>query len=59
MLKQSLGHFRELRASWGMSLVATARNSLGEEAFATVWAEGQAMTLDHAVAYALEEAAPA
>jgi predicted ATPase len=39
--------------------LATARNAQGEEAFAAVWAEGQAMTLGQAVAYALEEAPPA
>jgi tetratricopeptide (TPR) repeat protein len=33
--------------------VATARAALGEEAFAAAWAEGRAMTLDQAVAYAL------
>jgi hypothetical protein len=31
------------------------RAQLGEEAFAAAWAEGQAMTLEQAVAYALEE----
>jgi hypothetical protein len=31
----------------------TARLALGEEEFARVWAEGQAMTLEHAIAYAL------
>lgn len=36
--------------------VATARAALGEARFAEVWAEGQAMTLEEAVAYALEEA---
>ncbi len=33
--------------------LASARSSLGEEAFARAWAEGQAMTLDQAVEYAL------
>ena len=32
---------------------AAVRAALGEEAFAVVWAEGRAMTLDQAVAYAL------
>jgi hypothetical protein len=35
--------------------MSAARASLGDEAFATAWAEGQEMTLDQAVAYALEE----
>jgi predicted ATPase len=35
--------------------VATARAALGEEEFAEVWAEGKAMTLEQAVAYALED----
>jgi hypothetical protein len=35
--------------------VAAARRSLGEEAVAAAWAEGRAMTLEQAVAYALEE----
>ncbi len=32
--------------------VATARRQLGEEAFVTAWAEGEALDLDSAVAYA-------
>jgi len=35
-----------------------ARAALGAEAFARVWAEGQAMTREQAVAYALEGSAP-
>jgi predicted ATPase len=35
------------------SYIAAARTQLGKEAFATAWAEGQAMTLEEAVAYAL------
>jgi len=31
---------------------------LGEEAFATAWAKGQAMTLEQAIAYALEDDTP-
>jgi MalT-like TPR region len=34
---------------------AAAREALGEEAFADAWAEGQAMTLEQAVEYALLE----
>jgi hypothetical protein len=36
-------------------IVATARAQLGEEAFAMAWAAGRAMSLDQAIAYALEE----
>jgi predicted ATPase/DNA-binding XRE family transcriptional regulator len=36
--------------------LAAARARLDEEAFAAAWAEGQAMTLEQAIAYALEEA---
>ena len=35
--------------------LAAARAALGEEAFAKAWAEGQAMTLEQAVEYALED----
>ena len=35
--------------------VAAARSTLGAEAFTTAWAEGQAMTTEQAVAYALAE----
>jgi predicted ATPase/class 3 adenylate cyclase len=35
--------------------MAPARQALGEEEFARAWAEGQAMTLEQAVAYALSE----
>jgi DNA-binding CsgD family transcriptional regulator len=34
--------------------VATTRVRLGEQAFAAAWAEGHAMTMDEAIAYALE-----
>ena len=34
--------------------LASAQAALGEEAFTTAWTEGQAMTLEQAVAYALE-----
>ena len=34
--------------------LASARVALGEKAFTAAWAEGQAMTLEQAVAYALE-----
>jgi hypothetical protein len=35
--------------------VALARAQLGEEAFVIAWATGQAMSLEQAIAYALEE----
>jgi hypothetical protein len=35
--------------------LASARSTLGDEAFAGVWAEGQAMTLDQVIACALED----
>jgi hypothetical protein len=35
--------------------VAAARAALGKEAFVAAWAEGRAMTLEQAVAYALNE----
>ena len=37
------------------STATEARASLGEQAFARAWAEGQAMTLEQAVEYALQE----
>jgi hypothetical protein len=39
--------------------VAAAHALLPDQAFATAWAEGRAMTLEQAVAYALEEQPPA
>jgi hypothetical protein len=38
--------------------VATVERWLAPEAFAAAWAEGQAMTLEQAVAYAAERPAP-
>jgi len=35
--------------------VATARASLGEEAFAEAWQQGRAMTIEQAIEYALQE----
>jgi non-specific serine/threonine protein kinase len=38
--------------------VGIARATLGEEAFAAIWAEGRAMTVAQAIAYALQEPEP-
>ncbi|HEX5809178.1 MAG TPA: hypothetical protein VFY25_10970, partial [Anaerolineales bacterium] len=35
--------------------IAAARAALGEHAFAAAWDEGKKMTLDEAIAYALQE----
>jgi predicted ATPase/two-component SAPR family response regulator len=35
--------------------IAGARDTLGEEAFTTAWAQGREMTMEQAVAYALDE----
>jgi non-specific serine/threonine protein kinase len=37
--------------------VAAARSGLGDDAFAAAWADGQGLSLEQAVAYALEEPA--
>jgi tetratricopeptide (TPR) repeat protein len=42
------------RRAYAESLTA-ARRALGEDAFAAAWAEGQAMTVEQAIAYALAE----
>jgi molybdopterin-guanine dinucleotide biosynthesis protein len=39
--------------------VATARKRLDPESFAAAWAEGRTMTLEQAIAYALNEASSA
>ncbi len=38
--------------------LAATRSQLGEEAFATAWEEGKAMTPERAIGYALSEASP-
>ena len=35
--------------------IAAAQNHIGSHRFAAAWAEGRAMTLEQAVAYALDE----
>ncbi|MFA0754594.1 MAG: hypothetical protein YPKNTGVA_000088, partial [Candidatus Fervidibacter sp.] len=35
-------------------IVTELRSALGDEAFAVAWEEGRAMTLEQAIAYALE-----
>ena len=42
---------------WPTESLATARAALSEADFAATWAEGQAMTLEPAVAFALDEIA--
>ena len=37
--------------------VTAARARLGDDAFAAAWTEGEAMALEHAVAYALSDEA--
>jgi hypothetical protein len=39
--------------------LASARDTLGEDGFAALWAEGRAMTREQVIAYALEETPPA
>jgi hypothetical protein len=46
---QSIAHDRH---------VATIERRLAPEAFAAAWAEGGAMTMDQAIAYAMESSAP-
>jgi non-specific serine/threonine protein kinase len=64
-----LGAAEELCAATGLSpspaeraehdrSVAAVRTALGEAAFAAAWAEGRALALDEAVAFALEARAP-
>jgi non-specific serine/threonine protein kinase len=50
-----------LPLGWRINLereIATVRAQLGEAAFASVWAAGQAMTPEQAVAYALQSTVP-
>jgi hypothetical protein len=56
-LRQAHGlHFYTLLRTRSERYVAAARADLGEQAFASAWAEGQAMALEQAIAYALEDA---
>ena len=58
--REALGksHPHNLR-DWIERKLAPARASLGTEATAAAWAEGHAMGLERAMAYALEASAPA
>ena len=38
--------------------LTAARGELGNADYAVAWAEGRAMTLEHAIAYALDHPAP-
>src|SRR5262249_52408681 len=57
-LRQTLGcrPAPAARATYERAM-AIARAQLGEDAFAAAWAAGRAMTLEQAIAYALEERA--
>jgi hypothetical protein len=59
-LRQALGTYPwpAERAECRQAL-ETLRSALGEEAVATMWATGQAMTLEQAIAHALEVPPPA
>jgi non-specific serine/threonine protein kinase len=57
-LADQLHSHQSERALWD-DYQSAARTALGEEAFAAAWAEGEAMTLERAIAYALEEPAEA
>jgi hypothetical protein len=59
-LRESLGksHSHNVR-EWLERKLEPARQGLGAEATAAAWAEGQAMSPEQAVAYALETPAPA
>ncbi len=58
-LSASIGSCRPPNEHSRKSLaVSEVQKELGEEAFAAAWAEGQAMTWEQAVAFALEEPAP-
>jgi predicted ATPase/class 3 adenylate cyclase len=58
--REALGksHARNLR-DWIERKLAPARETLGSEASAAVWAEGEAMSLERAMAYAFEASTPA
>ena len=48
-------HVPEVRAE-APGFLERARQALGEAGYAAAWAAGQAMTMEEAVAYALEDA---
>ena len=50
-------HVPDVRAE-APGFLEQARAALGEAGYAAAWAAGQAMTLEQAVAYALEDAPP-
>ena len=59
VLSASIGSRRPANECARKALIMSdVRKTLGEEAFATAWAEGQAMTWEQAVAFALEEPTP-
>jgi hypothetical protein len=54
-LHEEIGHMHPVDRGDYERDVALARAQLGEEAFVIAWATGQAMSLEQAIAYALEE----
>ena len=58
-LFQIIGHRRSTRDQTGVEeRIASARRGLGDAAFEKAWADGQAMTIEQAVDYALERGEP-
>jgi predicted ATPase/DNA-binding SARP family transcriptional activator len=58
-LRERVGLLRPPREQAHYDLIVAAGHArLGAEAFAAAWAEGRALSLDQAVAYAMQETAP-
>jgi non-specific serine/threonine protein kinase len=52
-LKEQIGGSQPMRGLWEEADLAAARSTMGDEAVAAALAEGRAMTIDRALAYAL------